>query len=407
MKIVHLSLEDSFGAGRAALRINRAVNKAGVDSAVYVLNKSEMADSYAINLSRAERLKNMVYDRMNHMLLNKYEEHGYFHVDRYGIDFMKNPVVAEADILHFHWINEGIWSRKFVKSLIKTQKPIVWTMHDMWTFTGGCHYDEFCGNYKKQCVNCKVLGNGQNCKDALKAQKRKKEYLEKLNIQLVGCSQWITEQANESTIGKSIKRKAVCVPNPTNDECFKIYDKDLCRQLLGIKSEKKLVLFGAVNAVSDQRKGAHYIIEALKTLDPEKYILGVFGSKTVNLGLDAFEVNNFGRINDDFHLSFIYNAADVFVAPSMQENLANTVMESLTCGTAVTAFSIGGMPDMIIHEQNGYLAEAFDVQDLARGIQAAAELSKNPQKIRNTILERFSEKKIGQLYSQLYGEVLK
>ena len=150
MKIVHLSLEDSFGAGRAALRINRAVNKAGVDSAVYVLNKSEMADSYAINLSRAERLKNMVYDRMNHMLLNKYEEHGYFHVDRYGIDFMKNPVVAEADILHFHWINEGIWSRKFVKSLIKTQKPIVWTMHDMWTFTGGCHYDEFCGNYKKK-----------------------------------------------------------------------------------------------------------------------------------------------------------------------------------------------------------------------------------------------------------------
>lgn len=407
MKVVHLSLEDSFGAGRAALRINRAVNRAGVDSAVYVLNKNDMTDSYAVNLKRMDRLKIMIYDRINHRLLNKYGEHGYFHVDRYGINLMKYPEVAEADILHFHWINEGIWSKKLVEALIKTQKPIVWTMHDMWTFTGGCHYDEFCGNYKKHCVNCKVLGSGQNCKDALKAQKRKKEYLEKLNIQLAGCSQWITEQANESTIGKSMKRKAVCVPNPTDDESFKVYDKNLCRQLLGIKSDKKLVLFGAVNAASDQRKGAHYIIEALKTLDPEKYILGVFGSKTVNLGLDAFEVINFGRINDDFHLAFIYNAADVFVAPSMQENLANTVMEALTCGTPVTAFSIGGMPDMIIHGENGYLAEAFDVQALVKGIKAAAELSKNPHKIRNTIVERFSEEKIGQLYSQLYGEVLK
>ena len=407
MKIVHLSLEDSFGAGRAAIRINRAVNKTGVDSAVYVLNKNDMADSYAINLSRMDRLKIMICDRINHMLLNKYGEHGYFHVDRYGIDLMKYSEIAEADVLHFHWVNEGIWSRKFIKSLIKSGKPIVWTMHDMWTFTGGCHYDEFCGNYKNQCENCKVLGCGQKYKDALKAQKQKKEYLEKLNIQLVGCSQWITGEANESSIGKSMRRKAVCVPNPTNDEIFKIYDKNLCRQLLGIESDKKLVLFGAVNAASDQRKGAHYIIEALKTLDPEKYILGVFGSKTVDLGLDAFEVLNFGRISDDFHLAFIYNAADVFVAPSMQENLANTVMEALTCGTAVTAFAIGGMPDMIIHKENGYLAEAFNIQDLTRGIKAATEISENPLKIRNTVLERFSEERVGKLYVQLYDEVLK
>lgn len=405
MKVVHLSLEDSFGAGRAALRINRAVGNAGTDSVVYVLDKNDMADSYAINLSRSDRLKIMLYDRLNHMLLNKYGEHGYFHVDRFGINLMKYPEIAEADILHFHWVNEGIWSEKFIKSLIKTQKPIVWTMHDMWTFTGGCHYDEFCGNYKEKCAKCKVLGNGKKCKDALRAQIRKKEYLEKLNIQLVGCSQWITEQANGSTIGKSMKRKAVCVPNPTNDQHFKIYDKKLCRKLLGIESDKKLVLFGAVNAASDQRKGAHYIIEAIRKLDPEKYILGVFGSKTVNLGLDAFEVINFGRINDDFHLAFIYNAADVFVAPSMQENLANTVMEALTCGTAVTAFAVGGMPDMIIHGQNGYLASAFDINDLAQGIETAVELSENSQKIRNTILERFSEEKIGRLYSMLYEKI--
>ena len=406
MKIVHLSLEDSFGAGRAAVRINYAVSRMGADSAVYVLNKNEMADSYAIGLKRFDRLKVMVYDRLNHMLLNKYGEHGYFHVDRLGIDLTKYPEIADADILHFHWVNEGIWSQSFVRSLIKLQKPIVWTMHDMWTFTGGCHYDDFCEKYKSQCTACKVLGSAKSQDDAAKAQRNKKKNLEKLNIQLVGCSQWITRQANESTIGSTMKRKAVCIPNPTNDKIFKLYDKSLCKQLLEINPDKKLVLFGAVNAASDRRKGAHYIIEAIKKLDPEKYVLGVFGSKTVDLGIESFEVVNFGRISDDFHLALINNAADVFVAPSMQENLANTVMESLTCGTPVVSFDIGGMPDMIIHGKNGYLAKAFEISDLAEGIKNVTTHLSDREKIRRTMIERFSEEIIGAAYLNLYESIL-
>ena len=329
MKIVHLSLEDSFGAGRAAIRISNAVSKTGVDSSVRVLNKNEMADSYALGLSRTDRLKVMMYDRLNHMLLNQYPEHGYFHVDKYGIDLTKYPEIRNAEILHFHWINEGIWSGAFVRSLISLNKPIVWTMHDMWPFTGGCHYDGGCGKYKLSCTKCPVLCSQKRNDAALKAQKLKQGWMEKLNIQLVGCSQWITDRANESSICSGIKRKAMCIPNPADAKAFQLYDRALCKKLLAINESKKLVLFGAVNAASDQRKGAEYLLEAIKMLDPGKYVLGIFGSKEADLGTEQFEIVNFGRINDDLHLALIYNAADVFVAPSMQENLANTVMESL------------------------------------------------------------------------------
>ena len=406
MKIVHLSLEDSFGAGRAAIRINQAVCKNGGDSSVYVLNKNEMADSCAIPLKRSDRLKVLLYDRINHMLLKKYGDHGYFHVDRYGINLMKYPEIAEADLLHFHWVNEGIWSKDFVRALIETGKPIVWTMHDMWTFTGGCHYDDFCGKYKNQCTACKVLGSTRKKDDAKKAQRRKKDVLSKLNIQLVGCSQWITDQANESMIGSGLRRKTVCIPNPTNENVFKIYDKELCKNLLEVNPKKEMILFGAVNAASDRRKGAQYLIDALKRLDPKRYVLGVFGSQEVDLGIHNFEIVNFGRISDDFHLALIYNAADVFVAPSMQENLANTVMESLTCGTPVVAFDIGGMPDMILHGENGYLAKAFEVSDLEKGIKAAVCIAGKREEIRQSVIDRFSERKVGIAYLNLYNEIL-
>lgn len=406
MKVVHLSLEDSFGAGRAAIRISNAIEKTGIDSAVYVLNKNEMADSHAVGLKRTDRLKVMLYDRFNHMLLNKYPERGYFHVDQYGIDLSKYPEIHNADILHFHWINEGIWSEKFIKSLIKLNKPIVWTMHDMWTFTGGCHYDEFCGKYKDGCNACPVLKSTKAKDEAFHAQQKKSSYLAQFSIQLVGCSNWITEQANESLVGKRLNYKAICIPNPTNAAAFKLYEKEICKQLLEIESDKKLILFGAVNAASDKRKGAKYLIEALKKLNPEEYILGIFGSKDVDLDLEQFEYKNFGRLNDDLHLALIYNAADVFVAPSLQENLANTVMESLTCGTPVVAFEIGGMPDMISHGENGYLAKPYESADLAKGIEEAVALLNKRESIRQKTLERFSEDYVGRTYAGVYEALL-
>ena len=406
IKVVHLSFEDSFGAGRAAIRINKAVKEQEIDSKVYVLYKNDMADSSEIKLDRFQRIAMNLLIRINYILLKKYPQRGYFHEDKLGINLMKNEEISSADIIHFHWVNDGIWSDAFIKALIELKKPIVWTMHDMWSFTGGCHYDDFCEKYVGQCGECKVLCSNKKKDTAYKAQEKKKNYLSKMNIQLVGCSKWITSRANESYIGSSLKKSAICIPNPINDQQFKLYEKGLCKQLLGINCQKQLILFGAVNAASDKRKGAPYIFEAIKKLDSRKYILGVFGSQTVDLELDDFEIINFGRIADDFHLSIMYNAADVFVAPSLQENLANTVMEALVSGTPVVAFNIGGMSDMIIHYENGYLARPFDAEDLAKGIEYAEQIKDNRKEIREGILDRFSEEIIGKLYSEMYKDIL-
>ena len=405
LRVVHLSIEDSYGAGRAAIRINNALKKVGVDSKVYVLRKNEMADSYALSLSRLDRIKIRIATKMNNISLKKYHNHGYFHEDLYGIDLMKCPEVKNADLIHFHWINEGIWSRSFVKSLIKSQKPVVWTMHDMWPFTGGCHYDEFCERYIKTCGGCRVLNSSLEKDDAYVAQKRKKKYLANLNIQLIGCSNWITAQANDSYIGKVIRRKAVCIPNPIDAEKFKLYDKELCKKILGINSKKQLILFGAVNAATDKRKGAKYLKDAINMLSRDEYMLGVFGSKKDDLEIEGFESISFGRISDDFHLALIYNSADIFVAPSLQENLANTVMESLACGTPVVAFKIGGMSDMIVHLKNGYLAREFDSNDLAEGIKFASTIGQNREAIHKSVMERFSEDIIGKRYLEIYKKI--
>ena len=277
---------------------------------------------------------------------------------------------------------------------------------NLWTFTGGCHYDDFCGKYKDGCSICPVLKSKKEKDEAFHAQQKKSSYLAQLRIQLVGCSNWITEQANESLVGKRLNYKAICIPNPTNAAAFKLYEKEICKQLLEIESDKKLILFGAVNAASDKRKGAKYLIEALKKLNPEEYILGIFGSKDVDLDLEQFEYKNFGRVNDDLHLALIYNAADVFVAPSLQENLANTVMESLTCGTPVVAFEIGGMPDMISHGENGYLAKPYESADLAKGIEEAVALLNKRESIRQKTLECFSEETIGETYVKAYEAIL-
>lgn len=405
IKIAHISFEDSFGAGRAAIRISNAVNSKNNISNVYVLHKNEMADSYKIELGYFQKILMRLAMKLNYFLLKKYSKRESFHEDRFGINLLKNEAIRKADILHFHWVNDGIWSESFVRELIKINKPIVWTMHDMWCFTGGCHYNNFCEKYKLNCGMCKALYSKKQRDESFKAQKRKKKYMSRLNLQLVGCSNWITKCANDSTIGRSLKNKAVCIPNPINAKQFDLHDRELCKKLLGINSTKKLILFGAVN-VAAERKGAKYILDAIKVLNPQKYILGVFGSKTIGLEINGFEMKNFGRITDDFHLSLMYNAADVFVAPSLQENLANTVMESLVSGTPVVAFNIGGMPDMINHCKNGYLANPFDAQDLANGIQYVENLKDKREKIRDDILERFSEEKIGELYIGIYKNLL-
>lgn len=399
MKIVHLVTADMYGAGRAALRVSHALQKEGMDSKVCTLFKSNSSDSVQVALSLSKRCRRIFAQKKQTLLLEKYKEHGYYHLTTGGMDLSSEPMIQQADVIHLHWINDGIWSTGFLKSLIKLNKPIVWTLHDMWPFTGGCHYDEFCQKYKNGCGACKVLKSSDRADASAKELAWKKKYFGKLKLQFIGCSQWITEEANKSDVLAGMKNTCITIPNPISTEVFKNYDRNMCRELLGISTKKKIILFGAMSATSDKRKGYEYLSRAIERLDKEAYMLGIFGSNCVEDTFAGFEAKNLGIISDDLHLALLYNAADVFVAPSVQENLANTVMEALACGTPVAAFQIGGMSDMIQHGKNGYLAKPYDITDLANGICRCCE-EEALHGVKG--MEKFSERVVAQKYIEVY-----
>lgn len=395
MRVIHISSENFYGAGRAAYRICEALNSIGVESKLYVLKGDKKKDTIIDTNTKQQRVFRYLANQLNRNRLSvSYHAEKYSVLSKELINLCNN-----ADIIHLHWVNNGIWSDKFIKLLIKVNKPIVWTLHDMWAFTGGCHYTEKCTNYKLKCIDCPYEARGVEKSIPKKELLRKKKFYNRLNISFVGCSQWITNEMNESYIGKSITSECICIPNPLDDTNYHHIDKEIARKILGISTSKKIVLFGAAFN-SDSRKGFSYLEKAITFLDKNKYCIGVFGGDIPNEFYEDYEKISFGYISDDLHLALVYSSADVYVAPSIQENLANTVMESLGCGTPVVAFDIGGMPDMIEPHVNGVLVKPFSVLELAEGIKKAADL-KNRNIGLNTSL-KFAKNLIAEKYLKLY-----
>lgn len=401
MKVVHLVISDMFGAGRAATRISQAVSLCGVDSSVFILNPGLNSTSEQIHLSGTERIGRVVSKKRNEFMMRSYPVQGYFHCDHYGLDYSKHNFAKDADIIHIHWVNEGIYSSHFLSDI---DKPVVSTFHDMWGFTGGCHYSGDCRRFTGQCGSCPCLGSSKETDlSAVIQNLRIKEY-SSAQIQFVGCSKWITDEANSSRVLQESGKTCINIPNPINANWFHFRSQEESRKLLGIETKKKMILIGAVN-LRDRRKGFHLLKEALALLDPEQYMLCMFG-KMDSAGLEQFETCSFGSVYDDLHLSLIYNACDLFAAPSTQENLANTVMESLACGTPVAAFNIGGMPDMVIANENGYLAKPFDTTEFAECIRKCTDGTLSRKTISEDCLERFSLERIGKQYTDLYEKIL-
>lgn len=366
MKVVHLVTVKEGGAGRAAVRISDALCKWGVDSTVLTIRDIELFNQGSMN-----RIKRKIQFTSADRKTKNYAPKSYFNYDLKGLDFTAVPQIQQADIVHLHWIADGMASNHTVERLGVLNKPIVWTLHDMHPFTGGCHYDELCGRYTDHCGRCPLLSSEDEQDITYVNIMQKASSVSKLNLTVVGCSHWITNCAKESTVFKN--HKCITIPNIIDRSVYYPIDKYIARQALGIPDDgKKIILFGAMSSTSDKRKGFFYLKEALKLMDKSQYRCCVFGGNADNE--TDMEMISLGTLSDDVSLRLAYSAADVFVAPSLQENLANTVMESLACGTPVAAFRIGGMPDMIIDGVNGYMAELGDIQALSESIVRCAKL---------------------------------
>jgi glycosyltransferase involved in cell wall biosynthesis len=314
------------------------------------------------------------------------------------------------DIIHLHWIAAGFIR---IETLAKINKPIVWTLHDMWAFTGGCHYDEECGKYSKNCGHCPTLGSHKKNDLSSKIWRRKKNSWGNLNLIIVTPSSWLGECAKKSSL--FCKTRIEVIPNGIDLNRFKPIDKNMARDILCLSKDKKLILFGALNALGDERKGFLLLKEALKKLsfkENKDIELVIFGSSKPQNEEDlGFETHYLGHLRDEISLVVVYSAADVMIVPSIQEAFGQTASESLACETPVVAFGDTGLLDIVDHQKNGYLAEPFDTGDLADGIKWVLEddirRKRLSQNAREKVIKEFDIVKIAKKYENLYKDVLK
>ena len=418
MKVVLINNADTKGgAARAAYALTKALRKNEVSAEMFVQTKFgeddfvHTVDNNLLNSVHTLSRKAFDYAAIN--LLTK-SERGRFSFPVFGKNISRYNIIKDADVLHLHWINEGFFSLNTFRKIAELNKPVVWTLHDMWAFTGGCHYDGECGNFKLHCAECPSLKfkSGTDASSTIFA--RKLEIYKRLKLSIVTCSNWLADEARKSILLSNFNIQVI--PNPIDTDIYKPLNKAEAKKHFNLAENKLHILF-ATMTVKETRKGFDYFKKSILKLNEldnnlqNKIELTVLGAADEKLFADfPFKVNSLGRLTSDEEIVNCYNSADIFVAPSLQDNLPNTVMEAMACGVPTVAFNIGGMPDMIEHNVNGSLAENFSVEDLAAGINLLIDNRELREKFgklsREKVLENYNEKIVSNQYIQLYKSLL-
>jgi len=410
MKILIVNRSDmDGGAARAAYRLHQALLIQDIDSQMLVQHKG--SDDYTViaPISKIKRGINLLRFTLDVFPLGFYKNRTKTLFSPAWLPFsgiVDKINEINPDIVHLHWINGGMMR---IEDLAKIKAPIIWSLHDNWAFTGGCHIMWECDKYKENCGLCPRLGSEKENDLSRKTFNRKQKVISRMdNLVIVGLSKWLTNCSKNSTLLK--EKKHINLSNPINTNIFKPLDGKKARELWNLPQEKKLILFGANSATSDINKGFIELSQALHQLSTKNIEFVVFGSGKPKVSQNfGFKTHYLGFLHDDVSLVTLYNAVDVIVIPSLQENLSNTIMESLACSIPVVGFDIGGNSDMIEHKKNGYLAKAFESQDLADGIDWVlnnkdyATLCYNA---REKVLKEFDSVVVAKKYIKLYKDIL-
>lgn len=409
MKILHINTHELFGgAARAAYRLHKGLNKHGINSQILVQYKqSDENSTLVLGQTFFNRLIEKIF-RSSYIryFSYRYKPQSIFSINRVmPSELIKNIKNINPDIIHLHWITDQFIN---LHDLIKLNKPIIWTLHDEWAITGGCHINHRCFKFHKQCEACPVINSHKRRDLSYQQFNLKKDiYTQIPDMIFNGVSKWTAQQIKQS---KAIaNHQVVNLPNTIDIDLYKPVNKNIAREILNFEIDKQIILFGAVSSTSDSNKGFDLLIKALQLLPEDKYQLLIFGSSIIEDKFKTLNAKSIGSLHDDYTLKILYSAANVMVVPSRQENLSNTIMESLSCGTPVVAFDIGGNSDMIEHQTNGYLVKAFDCADLALGIEWVIDNPEYEQlayNARKKIVDNFSEQVVIPKYIELYKNLL-
>lgn len=406
MKILHIVAGDlSGGAARGAYWLHLGLKELDINSKVLTSSNITLGDENVIRIIKTKKDKFLNISRVlaELLLINIFKNKRVFSTGLFGIDFTKTEEYKSADIIHLHWINGGLVN---MKHLSKIDKPIIWTMRDMWPFTGGCHYSMECEKYKTDCVGCYQLKRHNYFDLSSFILNRKRKYLPK-NIKIVGISNWLSYEAKKSKLFKEFE--VITISNNIDTKEFFPINKELAKKILGIKTNKKIVLCGSTD-LKDFYKGFNKYLEAIKLLNNDRYFLCFFGNIDKKIISDlGFEYKSLGYLNDNISLRLAYSCSNVFVAPSLMDAFGKTIAESMACGTPVVCFDATGPKDIVTHKIDGYKAKPFCSIDLSKGIDWILNTSEYEKLCSNGIdkvKNEFNSIIIAEKYIELYKKCL-
>lgn len=408
--------ERTGGAAVAARRLMEALNGHGVKAKMLVRDKE--TDSLTVVGLKGKWWQQwcFLWERLVIYMYQHCSRKHLFEIDiaNAGTDITRLPEFEEADVIHLHWINQGMLSLSGIRKILRSGKPVVWTMHDIWPATAICHLTLDCMQFKTGCHHCRYLPGGGSSND-LSAQigRRKLGVLSGQSIIFVACSRWLESEARQSALLQN--QKVTNIPNPLDTHIYKVTDKLEARRRLHLPADKQVVLFVSQRA-TNRYKGMDYLTEACRQLAAEHpemtqrtcvTILGGHSEEvTETLPFQAFPL---GYVNDERRIVDVYNAADVFVLPSLSENLPNTIMEAMACGVPCVGFKVGGIPEMIDHQKNGYVAAYRDAEDLARGLHwvlCEADGKALSKAAVSKVNRCYSQQSVALKYTEVYNEAI-
>ena len=417
MKVLIVNTSElTGGAAVAANRLMKALKNNGVQAKMLVRDK-QTDDISVVGIGKGWRSRlAFLWERWCIFTRLHFSKTHLFELDiaNAGIDITRLPEFQEADVIHLHWINQGFLSLSGIQKMIDSGKPIVWTMHDIWPATAICHYARGCRKFSSNCSKCPLLPQSNMCDFANRIWKRKQRVFHQHSVSFVACSKWLAEEARKSML---LKEQVVTnIPNPIDTHVFQPQDQTMSRKEVGLPTDGRKIILFVSQRVTDERKGMEYFVKAVSKMveqHPEMVkttaiaILGGHSEVLENhLELSVFPL---GYINDANRIVKVYSSSDMFVIPSLEDNLPNTIMEAMSCGVPCVGFEVGGIPEMIDHQKNGYVARFRDVDDLSAGmywvLNEASREELRAQALRK-VLREYSQQRVALKYTEVYNKAI-
>lgn len=411
MKILHFvggGIDN--GAGRGAYWLHQAQREIGIDSMVLTNGRETNGDASVVTLagSSAMGVRYALSSRLSRIPLRFYPRRKpwIFNTGFTGVNFMNLPQYQEADLIHLHWINGLVGMR----TLGKVQKPVVWTMRDMWPLSGGCHVGAAfgCDRYKVGCGQCPQLESKHSWDLSRVVVWNKRASLPK-QLRVVGISQWLSDCASSSRAFGDVPVQTIS--NNIDTQTFFPVASGVARQALGLPADKRIILVGAARVTSFY-KGFDLFLKAMKEVTRDDVHVVSFG-RDARQGLASLDVGytDLGFLSNSRVMRLAYSVADVFVAPSLMEAFGKTLAEAQSCGTPVVCFDATGPRDIVEHQVTGYKAQPFEASDLAKGIHWVLDQPEEGYELmrarsRERAVVHFDSRVVARQYRELYEEML-